>query len=105
MVYGLNMFIILLNDRCCFVAAYCCLDILARVSLEFEIQKGLYALLLKSISIIGSLFNLELTSDLSPFFEFSLCYHPMRMKQVLYNQSVCLNSEISKWHAQLDNHD
>ena len=32
-------------------------------------------LLLKSISIMGSLFSLELTSDLSSFFEFSLSYH------------------------------
>ena len=49
---------------------------------------------LKSISIMGSLFSLELTSDLSSFFEFSRCYHPMRMKQVLDNQSAYLNSKM-----------
>ena len=52
-----------------------------------------------------SLFSLELTSDMSSFFEFSRCYHPMRMKQVLGNQSACLNSKIQKLHAQLDDDD
>ena len=54
---------------------------------------------IKSISIMGSLFSLELTSDLSSFFEFYDCYHPMRMKQD--NQSACLNSKMEKLHAQL----
>ena len=51
---------------------------------------------------MGSLFTFELTSDLSSFFKFSRCYHPMRMKQVLDNQSACLNSKMQKLHMQLD---
>ena len=48
-----------------------------------------------------SLFSLELTSDLSSFFKFSRCYHPMRIKQVLDNQSACLNSKMQILHMQL----
>ena len=59
-----------------------------------EISGLILEFLLKSIPIMGSLFSLELTSDLSSFFKFSRCYHPMRMKQVLDNQSVCLNSKM-----------
>ena len=62
-------------------------------------------LALKSISIMGSLFSLELTSDLSSFFEFSRSYYPMRMKQVIDNQSACVNSKMQKLHAQLHDDD
>ena len=50
--------------------------------------------IVKSLSIMGSLFSFELTSALSSILEFSRCCHLMRTNQVLDNQSACLNSKM-----------